>query len=464
MPPEEWILLIVKTIACIREKYLAHISISLDETTIMIYNRLDRIMKYPVCICRLTIRFAEDAPNMASGTANAVQIKRQQPLYLRIQHAMRERIAQGDWAAGQPLPSRVHLCEEFGTTRVTLDKAIHELVREGLLRSAKGSGTFIADTRLPDSTRAAKASKSVHTLRIGIMMGRAASGDLLDKPGTDNYYYGPLFQGVRDAVAGKPVEMVHAHYGQSEYVSFARDNELDGILLVTPLLNELPALHALAAAAIPFIAVGISSHASTDSTLPFVDTDNRQGARDAVDYLLGLGHRRIAIVNLATSQANHHDRLEGYRQALTRAGASVAPGDLLLYPIHESDRLDERIQAWLTQAQAAGSLPTAIFACDYQMAISTMRVLRRNGLRVPEDISVVGFDDPFSAEHLTPALTTVRQPVYQLGRRSAERLLDSLRAGDLPRGAEILPTQLIVRESTCSPLCQSSQEKEGTRI
>lgn len=401
---------------------------------------------------------------MASSTANAVQIKRQQPLYQRIQQVMRERIAQGDWAAGQPLPSRVHLCSEFDTTRVTLDKAIHELVREGLLRSAKGSGTFIADTHRADIHFAASDRKAPRTLRIGIMMGRAASSDLLDKPGTDNHYFGPLFQGVRDAVAGRPVEMAHAHYDQSDYTSFSHDNFLDGLLLITPLLNELPTLHALAAAAIPFVVVGMSSHAPADAALPFVDTDNRQGARDAVQYLLDLGHRRIAIVNLATSQANHHDRLEGYRHALTGAGASVNLGDLLLYPIHEEERLDERIQAWLSQAMASGGVPTAIFACDYLMAISTVRVLRRNGLRVPEDVSVVGFDDPFSAEHLTPPLTTVRQPVYQVGRRAAERLLDSLHAGERPRGAEILPTQLIVRESAGSPLCHSSIEKEGIRV
>jgi DNA-binding LacI/PurR family transcriptional regulator len=382
---------------------------------------------------------------MASRTADPAETKGQ-PLYRRIQQVMRERIAQGDWTVGHPLPSRVHLCEEFGTTRVTLDKAIHELVREGLLRSAKGSGTFVAG-----EDRSALNRSEARTLRIGVLMGQAASDDVLERPGTDNFYFGPLFQGVRDAVAGKPVETVYAHSGRSDYAAFCRENSLDGVLLITPLLNELPALHTLAASHVPFIAVGMSSASLADASLPFVDTDNRQGACDAVCHLLGLGHRRIAIVNLATSQANHHDRLEGYRLALTTAGVSVDLQDLLLYPIHEAGRLDERIQAWLSQAQAAGSLPTAIFACDYLMAISTIRVLRRNGLRVPEDVSVVGFDDPFSAEHLTPPLTTVRQPIYQVGRRAAQRLLDSLRAGEIPHGTEVLPTHLVVRESTCRP-------------
>lgn len=368
-----------------------------------------------------------------------------QPLFRHIQQVMQERIADGFWSPGQALPSRVQLCEEFGTTRVTLDKAIQELVRDGVLRSAKGSGTFVAQ----NGGHALAKSSALRTLRLGVMMGQASPDEMLKPSLSDNIYFGPLFQGIRDAVAGQPVEIVYGRSSQSEYETFCRDNALDGVLLITPLLSELPALHALAAARIPFVAAGMSSHLPADAALPVVDTDNQQGTTEAIRYLLELGHRRIAIVNLATSQANYHDRLEGYRCTLAAAGTPVDLRDLLLYPIYEADGFEPRIEAWLSQFLASGSLPTAIFACDYFMAISTIRVLRRHGLRVPEDVSVVAFDDPFSAAHLTPALTTVRQPVYQIGLRSARRLLDALRSGELPRGAEVLPNQLIVRESAC---------------
>ena len=384
-----------------------------------------------------------------------------EPLFRRIQQVLREKIAQGNWVTGQPLPSRVQLCAEFATARVTLDKAIHELVREGLLRSTKGSGTFIAEEPNASGRPAGR------TLRLGITMGRAASNDILGNSSRENFYFGPLFQGIQDAVAGQSVEMVYASHDQFDYASFRRGSALDGILIITPLLYELPTLHALAASQTPFVAVGMSSHSPADAALPFVDTDNRQGASDAVQYLLNLGHRRIAIVNLATSQANHHDRLEGYRRTLAAADAPMDLRDLLLYPVYDLVHMDERIQEWLSPLLASGSLPTALFACDYSMVTSTLRVLRRNGLRVPEDISVVGFDDPFSAEHLTPALTTVRQPVYQVGRRSAERLLDALSTGQSsPHGAEVLPTKLIVRDSarpffSHTPIYHSRIEKES---
>ena len=363
--------------------------------------------------------------------------------------------------ANRPLPSRVQLCEEFGTSRVTLDKAIQELVREGLLRSAKGSGTFIAQA----SDRALTGiTNSVRTLRLGVMMGQAANDETLAQPNSDNFYFGPLFQGIRDAVAGHPVDIVYARYGQADYESFYRDSALDGMLLITPLLYELPALHALEAAHIPFVVAGMSSRLPADAALPFVDTDNQQGTTEAIQYLLKLGHRRIAIVNLATSQANYHDRLEGYRRTLADAGTPVDLRDLLLYPIYESDGFEARIQEWLSQFVASGQPAHRNLACDYFMAISTIRVLRRFGLRVPEDVSVVAFDDPFSAGHLTPPLTTVRQPVYQMGLRSAQRLIDALRTGEMPQGAEVLPNQFIVRESACpvSSLSRSlTLTKEG---
>lgn len=385
----------------------------------------------------------------------ATVARQPRPLYRRIADTMRSRIANGEWGAGETLPSRVQLCDEFQTTRVTLDKAIAGLIREGLLRASKGSGTFVADLN------GTSPSSSARNLRVGVVLGQSAPRTDLDAPGVENHYYGPLFQGVRDAFAAQGVEAIYTHLEPAGYGSFCADAGLDGMILTSPLLTELDNLHQLTGEGIIYVAASMSSHTAADSDLPCVDSDNVQGAYDAVGHLLALGHRHIGIVNLATSQANHHDRLEGYKRALSDSGLLTRLGDLLLYPIHDEPRMEERIEEWLRQSEAQGDLPTALFCCDYLMTLATLRVLRRRELRVPEDISVVGFDDPFSAAHLTPALTTVRQPVYQIGRRAAERLLDGLRSGIPPRGAEFLPTQLIVRDSARPPVSHSSLEKEG---
>jgi DNA-binding LacI/PurR family transcriptional regulator len=366
----------------------------------------------------------------------------QSPLYRKIQDTLRGRIRQGVWLSGQALPTRRELCSEFGTTHVTLDKAIEGLIREGLVRATRGSGTFVSD-----------ASPPARALRVGVIIKRSDRDETLGEHWDENFYFGPLFRGIRDGVSGKPVEIIYSHIQRGDYETFHQEMALDGMILVLPPLEDLPTLHALAAAGVIFVATGFSTDDPADDTLPCVDTDNRRGAFDAVNHLLELGHHRIAIINLATSHANHHDRLEGYFHALAAAGMAVSPDDLVLYPTYTVARFDQQIEAWLRRAMASGGPPSAVFVCDYIMTLATLRALRRHGLRVPEDISVVGFDDPMSAAHLTPPLTTVRQPVYRLGLLAAQRLLDAMQNGseDAPQGKQILPNELVVRESTCQP-------------
>ena len=365
------------------------------------------------------------------------------PLYRRIQNTLRGRIRKGDWMPGQMLPTRRVLCAEFGTTQVTLDKAIEGLIREGLLRAARGSGTFVA-------------SVPVRALRIGVVIKRSGPEETLEEHWDDNFYFGPLFRGIRDGVTGQPVEMLYSNIQSGDYADFSREMMLDGMILILPALEDVPKLHTLTAAGIVYVAVGFSTGDSADAALPCVDTNNRQAANDAVTHLLELGHRRVAIINLTTSQGNHHDRLEGYFDAFASAGLAVIPDDLVLYPTQSMDRFDPHIESWLLRVKNSVGLPSAIFACDYRMALSTLQVLRQHKLRVPEDISLVAFDDPLSAAHLTPPLTAVRQPVYQMGLLAAKRLLAALQAEDSAappavQGKQVLSNTLIIRESTCPP-------------
>jgi DNA-binding LacI/PurR family transcriptional regulator len=380
------------------------------------------------------------------------------PLYRRIQEALRGRIAQGEWSIGQALPNRRALCAEFGTTRVTLDKAIHELVRDGWLHSAAGSGTYVSAPGAVARARsvARKSRLTRHHYRIGVVLGPngvpgASEEDIA------NYFFGPLYQGIRDGLCGKPVGVSYDHVEDGDYDGFCRRSTLDGVIIVAPQLRDLPMLRKLAASDIPFVAVAISSDTTPeDAALPCIDADNRRGAMEAVQHLLDLGHRQIALVNLALSHANHRDRMEGYQQAMARAGVLVHPDHLVLYPEYNLAVFQAQIEDWLKRVLNTPQQPTAIFVCDHLMTLVTLRALRQHGLRVPEDISVIGFDDPLSAADLTPPLTAVRQPTYRLGRRASSLLirhLEEIGAHSALRGTEKLPTELIVRDSTCAPSC-----------
>jgi DNA-binding LacI/PurR family transcriptional regulator len=341
------------------------------------------------------------------------------------------------------LPSRRELCQEFHTTQVTLDKAIQALIREGVLRAARGSGTFVSN-----------GERTKRALRIGVVIKRDTVNETLEEHWDNNFYFGPLFGGIRDAVTGENVEIIYSHIEQVDYLRYCRDMELDGMILVLPSLNDVQTLHELSDAGFPYVATGFSTPHPIDAHLPSVDVDNRMGAAQAVEHLVELGHRSIATVNLALTHANHIDRLDGFQQAMARAGLSIRPDHMLVHPTYFADRFETIIGQWVSRLQSLDALPTAIFASDYLMSLATLRVLRRAGIQVPRDISLVGFDDPMSAADITPPLTAVRQPVAMLGRNAVLRLIKSLQPEESHstlQGVEVLPTKLIIRESTAPP-------------
>ncbi|MFC5825114.1 LacI family DNA-binding transcriptional regulator [Nonomuraea insulae] len=164
---------------------------------------------------------------------------------------------------------------------------------------------------------------------------------------------------------------------------------------------------------------------------------NLAGAREATEHLIGLGHRRIAVVTGRPGVPCAIERLAGYRQAMTAAGLPVDPRREVCGYFQREGALTA------TRELLATERPTAIFTCSDAMAVGVYQALTEHGLRVPDDVSVVGFDDSWAAAHVTPALTTVRQPWPDLGSVALSGLL----AGDAPRRME-LPTTLVVRSST----------------
>jgi LacI family transcriptional regulator, repressor for deo operon, udp, cdd, tsx, nupC, and nupG len=178
-----------------------------------------------------------------------------------------------------------------------------------------------------------------------------------------------------------------------------------------------------------------------EAGLPYVSIDHRQAAVDAVQFLINRGHRRIALITAEESFRWARLRHEGYELALRRAGLAAEPALVRL-----ATSLD-----YEAGAQAAGGLmalveaPTAVFAVSDTLAIGAIKAFRRAGRRVPQDVAVLGFDDLPLSSVFEPALTTVSQPMRELGARAAEILLMRL-AGQRP-GSATLPHQLVVRDS-----------------
>lgn len=211
---------------------------------------------------------------------------------------------------------------------------------------------------------------------------------------------------------------------------------IDGAILVTPTTVD-------GGYRIPVVA--IDPHTGP-SGLPTVDSDNLAGADAAVQHLLDLGHRRIGFLGGRADLESARRREEGYRRTMAAAGLAVDP-DLMRNGGFRSETSDAPARELLSRPDR----PTAVFAANDLMAIQTIQVAQSLGLRVPEDLSVIGFDNIPESAMATPALTTIAQPLRSLGQTAMQLLLALLRGEDVPSRHVQLATDLVLRGSTAPP-------------
>lgn len=260
-------------------------------------------------------------------------------------------------------------------------------------------------------------------------------------PDFANPFYAQIVQGAESVTGPSGYKLVLTDAASSDAAhQTALDaiyNRLaDGVINLAH-LDDDPGLHA-ALRDMPWVNC---SEFVPESGLPYVSIDHRQAAIDAVQYLLNRGHRRIALISADENFRWAQLRREGYEQAMQRAGLTL---DADLVRMAASTDYE-------AGAQAAGGLlallepPTAVFAVSDTLAIGAIKALRRAGRRVPEDMAVMGFDDlPLSAV-FEPGLTTIGQPMRELGATAAEILLARLRDERLP--SRTLAHRLVVRDS-----------------
>jgi LacI family transcriptional regulator, galactose operon repressor len=210
----------------------------------------------------------------------------------------------------------------------------------------------------------------------------------------------------------------------------------DGLILAS-VVNDDPLIPRLAKAGFPFVLIGPPQL----DNLNYIDVDNVRSAQVAVSHLIRLGWKRIGTITGPLTMGAAQDRLAGYRRALERAGRAV---DNTL--IVEGDFLEN--SGYLAMTMLLQRHVDAVFVASDMMALGAMRAIREAGLRVPGDIALVGFDDVPAAAASTPPLTTVRQPIRELGVQATQILIDLLNGVVEQPHQVILPAQLIVRD-TC---------------
>ena len=254
-------------------------------------------------------------------------------------------------------------------------------------------------------------------------------------------FYALALRGVEETLsrAGYGLVVSSGHWDRREEeqcVQFLRTRQVDGIIVLTGSLDDR--YLARLAADLPIVVTGRDLDAPG---LHSLHSNDYAGAFAATRFLLDLGHRRIAHIAGDPSHPDAHDRERGYHDALASAGIEMDPMLVVAGNYHEDSG------SALTEALLARGLGfTAIFAANDQMASGATVALHRHGLRVPEDVSIIGFDDLLATRHSMPPRTTVNLFVNELGRRAATAMLDLL-AGRRPTLSAPEP-ELIVRAST----------------
>lgn len=229
---------------------------------------------------------------------------------------------------------------------------------------------------------------------------------------------------------------------EANYVANMVQGMVDGLLVVLP-RNPADYTGTLTSRNFPFVLI---DHQGTGNPCPAVGATNWQGGYNATEYLIKLGHQRIGFITGSMDLGAAIDRLEGYKSALRVHHIAVEP-----QLIYEGTFFQPDGYAGGSALLDLDHPPTAIFASNDVMAMGVMDAIRSRGLRVPEDVSIIGFDDIPQAAMVRPALTTVRQPLEEMGRLATQMLIDQLKNPEKEFGRIELPTQLIVRDSTSSP-------------
>jgi LacI family transcriptional regulator len=336
------------------------------------------------------------------------------------------------------------VADKVGVSRTTVSLVLNDVkgiqigpeTRQKVLEAASELGY------VPDAAAQALASRRAKA--IGLILTRSqhhiASDAFLPK------IISGLLTTTRKQNIRIMIDWVETEHQERAYFELAHAKRIDGMILSTPRLDD-KALKSLESIGIPTVLIG-----SLDgSDLPFVDVDNTKAAEQATNYLLELGHRQIAFISNAPPEyTSSPKRVKGYQQALENYGISRNE-NLIRFGDFDPESGYQCMKSLLD----SGENFTSAFVASDNVAIGAKSAIREAGLHVPDDISLIGFDDIPWAKYSDPPLTTIKLPAEALAQSACTLLVDLIQDNSNKQNQIILDTELVVRKS-CKPLLQTS--------
>lgn len=267
-------------------------------------------------------------------------------------------------------------------------------------------------------------------------------------PDIQNQFYSNIVRGIEDVSYGNDYAVILCNSDENPnkerfYLNVLRSESVDGVIL-PPIHQYGKMVDGMIESGIPLVCV---DRKLAKESVDTVVVNNREGARSAVSHLIELGHTQIAIISSSPQFSSFQERQAGYEEALKEYGLPINR-EL----IREGDPRSSKNAKLLTKNLLESEPPpTALFVTNNLMTLGALEAINEMGFKIPEDISIIGFDDMPWATAITPPLTVVRQPGYEMGRRAAELFFQRVADPDREPVQVMMDTNLIVRQSTAPP-------------
>lgn len=337
-----------------------------------------------------------------------------EPLYLKILNDLKKKIFDGELRPGDQLPTEKELSETYKVSRITSKRALSELEKNGLIERTRGKGSFVK-----------KFENKVTNKKI-----------LLVLPFTDDFALGNLSESILSVTQEANYELsIVTHNYLNDITITELQNNFDGIICYANNDNQhLDLLFTLNQTNFPTI---LLDKEIPDLNLPTFLSDNFAGGIAATNYFVELGHKNIAYL------FGNHEHPQSARQRYLGYIQSIINNTLPFHTAYNEDIYDEKKLIKYIHKNHI----TAIVCENDVVAIQSMRHLKNNKLSIPDDLSIIGFDDIQAAQLVDPQLTTISQDFHTIGKKACQAILQWIETKQKPSGQKV-PIHLIIREST----------------
>ncbi len=341
----------------------------------------------------------------------SIKKKNSKSFYKQVKQKILEKIESGNYKPDERIPSERELCDTYSVSRTTIRKAIDELESEGFLNRQSGRGTFVA-----------KSNIGIKSKTGNILFMRCVHSDI-DKSTSkvkDDIFYPQILAGVEKASSENNYHCFYKIVNEKKF----REEEIEKAIkncdgIVCAELHSESFLECLKKTSKPVVLICPSVK---DTKFDVVEIDNLEGAIKAVNYFIRGGHKKIAFIGGSEESIASKERKEGYLRILNQYDLAVNHSYILSY----GWRLEDGYNAVLDLLKEK-TIPTAIFAASDLLAIGAINAIKDSGYKVPDDISVIGFDDIEMSSQIRPALTTIAVNKQAMGQEAAKLIFKCLK-------------------------------------